>query len=260
MCNIGYIYKIINLINNKIYIGSTIKNPKHRWMQHKASAKHNSRCRFHRAIRKYGVENFQLEIILTVLNEKDIDYFEEYFINYYKSNNFKYGYNMIGVFKGQRNFIQKIMRREWKNPIQRKKRIDSLIKTGLKRAKSIIAICIYSGEYKIYRSVHEAMREGFSTLGIYYSLQKKQLIGQKKIWFYYENNDPNKYIKDAEYLLKGFKTDYLKPIKSIDKYNKEKIYKNVFEVKKDGFKVKEVRRCLRESNRTVSGYKWSYLD
>lgn len=36
--NIGYIYKITNLINNKCYIGQTTKSIEERWNQHKNDA------------------------------------------------------------------------------------------------------------------------------------------------------------------------------------------------------------------------------
>jgi predicted GIY-YIG superfamily endonuclease len=33
----GYIYKISNIINNKLYIGMTRYNIEHRWKEHKSS-------------------------------------------------------------------------------------------------------------------------------------------------------------------------------------------------------------------------------
>jgi group I intron endonuclease len=55
------IYKILNLINNKIYIGQSV-DICYRWKQHKKS---NSKNKYHniyldRAIHKYGIENFPI--------------------------------------------------------------------------------------------------------------------------------------------------------------------------------------------------------
>ena len=62
----GYIYKVINKINNKIYIGQTTRTLEERWYEHikganyKKFADYNNK--FHRAIRKYGEGGFIIEI------------------------------------------------------------------------------------------------------------------------------------------------------------------------------------------------------
>lgn len=80
----GNIYKITNLINNKIYIGQTIYSIEERWKAHCTCVKYNNHhSLFHNAIRKYGEENFKIELIDTAdtfeeLNEKEIKYIKEY--------------------------------------------------------------------------------------------------------------------------------------------------------------------------------------
>lgn len=60
------IYKIINKINNKIYVGQSI-DIQERWYQHKYKAFDKNEIGYnsaiHLAMRKYGVENFSIEII-----------------------------------------------------------------------------------------------------------------------------------------------------------------------------------------------------
>lgn len=69
-----FVYKITNLVNNKIYIGKTSGGSiKHRWRQHinltnqgEEKANKDGRRRFlliNRAMKKYGVDNFQIEQI-----------------------------------------------------------------------------------------------------------------------------------------------------------------------------------------------------
>ena len=81
------IYKITKLLNNKIYIGRSVNILK-RWNQHKNAADSSP---LHKAIQKYGIENFKLEVLEeclpTELNEREI-----YWINYYNSC-FGDGYN-----------------------------------------------------------------------------------------------------------------------------------------------------------------------
>lgn len=57
------IYKITNLINNKIYIGQTI-HPDKRWWEHCNRAHtHYDDYPIHLAIEKYGEDNFQFEVL-----------------------------------------------------------------------------------------------------------------------------------------------------------------------------------------------------
>lgn len=79
------IYKITNIINNKIYIGKTRQSIKTRWNQHCYNAFHNSKYHFHRAMKKYGKENFKIEIVEEVNNKDYLNEREVYWINYYNT-------------------------------------------------------------------------------------------------------------------------------------------------------------------------------
>ena len=75
------VYKITNLINGKIYIGITKRNPKVRFNEHFV----NKKELLFRAKEKYGKENFTLEIIEKDLSEEEIDEKERYYIKFYNS-------------------------------------------------------------------------------------------------------------------------------------------------------------------------------
>lgn len=92
----GFIYKITNLVNNKIYIGQTIQNPINRWYRHcqvKCLSKNERNMAIKRAIFKYGKECFKFEVIETLNNcsRQLLDDREVYWINYY--NSYNTGYN-----------------------------------------------------------------------------------------------------------------------------------------------------------------------
>lgn len=85
----GYIYKITNNINNKIYIGQTIKErPTDRFSQHRYLARHfeqeKSISYLHQAMAKYGVDNFTFEVIENIENDK-LNEREQYWITQYNS-------------------------------------------------------------------------------------------------------------------------------------------------------------------------------
>lgn len=81
------IYKITNLTNNKVYIGQS-KNIEERWSNHRKDSfnikdvEYNSPL--HRAIRKYGLSNFEFQVIEECL-VKDLDEREKYYIRAYES-------------------------------------------------------------------------------------------------------------------------------------------------------------------------------
>lgn len=57
------LYKIINIVNGKAYIGQSI-NPEHRFISHISRAKNDAdNSPIHTAIKKYGKQNFKLEIL-----------------------------------------------------------------------------------------------------------------------------------------------------------------------------------------------------
>lgn len=90
----GYIYKVTNNINGKMYIGQTSRTIEIRWKEHlyDAFSKHNSKSAspLHQAILKYGENVFIIEQI-EKCNNIDLDDRERYWIEYY--NTYQNGYN-----------------------------------------------------------------------------------------------------------------------------------------------------------------------
>lgn len=88
----GFIYKITNKLNNKIYIGQTIKTVSKRFQQHKNNSNKDyfSQIVLYKAFNKYGIENFTCETLEEVPNDK-LDEREKYWIEFYDS--YFNGYN-----------------------------------------------------------------------------------------------------------------------------------------------------------------------
>lgn len=87
------VYKITNLITNKVYIGITEQTLESRWKQHLLKSKINVNRHLYNAMNKYGIDSFKIEIV-----EDDISSYsellekEKYYIKLY--NSFIDGYNM----------------------------------------------------------------------------------------------------------------------------------------------------------------------
>jgi len=79
----GFIYKITNNINCKFYIGKTSRSINWRFSTHK-SASILPKDYFHRALKKYGVENFSIICIKEVMGDDNIDDLEKHYIEWLK--------------------------------------------------------------------------------------------------------------------------------------------------------------------------------
>lgn len=86
----AYIYKIVNDINQKIYIGKTDFSIEKRFKEHCKDAfkQHTEKRPLYAAMQKYGIEKFHLELVEETNNPEER---ETYWIEQYGS--FKYGYN-----------------------------------------------------------------------------------------------------------------------------------------------------------------------
>lgn len=99
----GFIYKITNKVNNKVYIGQTRYTVESRWRQHKKNFNFEHRQQpLYLAFAKYGLENFDIEQVEEVpvaqLDEREI-----YWIAYYDS--FRSGYNATIGGQGHKRLI-----------------------------------------------------------------------------------------------------------------------------------------------------------
>lgn len=252
---IGYIYKVTNLVNGKIYIGSTIRKLSVRWSNHLHDSK-NPKCRFHYAIRKHGSVNFNMEPIFCTKEINDLHDIENKFIEFYDSINFDKGYNSITA-GGNRDLISFQMKAAWRDPETRTRRTLALKKAGLKRGDPIIGVSMYDGHIKEFSSINQAgVTGGFAKPGILWSINKECVTSQKYVWF--RKSEDIDFVKEAERRLGGFKRYLVSPIKRTDKFTKEvKVYPTVKDVEADGFKVKNVIRAIKLPKRCFQ-YVWEY--
>lgn len=87
------IYKITNAVNGKVYIGQT-KDSLHRRFQ--GHCWKSSGCiKLKHAIQKYGKENFYIEEIDHAESVAEVNHKEVFWIDYYKSQDNRFGYNIL---------------------------------------------------------------------------------------------------------------------------------------------------------------------
>lgn len=108
------IYKVTNKINNKVYIGLTTTTLHQRRLEHERS---KDQTHFHRAIKKYGKENFIWEILEECNDKEKLCELEKQYIKKYDS--IKQGYNC--TTGGETGYIQYVYkdRKGGNNPAAR---------------------------------------------------------------------------------------------------------------------------------------------
>lgn len=88
---VGIIYRITNKVNKKLYIGQTIRTLIGRMNDYKRGYGNDH---INNAIKKYGWESFDFEIIDTGTTIEELNNKEIYYIAKYKTTDKKFGYNI----------------------------------------------------------------------------------------------------------------------------------------------------------------------
>ena len=139
----GYIYKVECLVNHKVYIGLTNVSVQHRWTEHIGASFNPDHSdyefAFHRAIRKYGVDNFQVETI-DIGSGEELKEKEKYWIKFYDSYNKGYNCTLGGDGQCKYNY-------------------EEIVEFYLTHNYSLIATC---QEFKIYDQVVYSALKSFN--------------------------------------------------------------------------------------------------
>lgn len=108
------IYKITNKLNNKVYIGQSV-NISYRWTAHRCRPFNKNSNQYnnplYKAIRKYGIENFQFEVLEECL-KSELNDKEKYYISLFKSTDPKKGYNLTTGGQDSRQINSKISEKD----------------------------------------------------------------------------------------------------------------------------------------------------
>ena len=107
------------LPSNKYYVGITSKKPEYRWWNGKG---YKNNKYFYNAIKKYGWNNFQHEIIAEHLTEQEAKNFEIVLISKLEATNRKYGYNItLGGESNNGRIVSEETKQKLSNSLKGKK-------------------------------------------------------------------------------------------------------------------------------------------
>lgn len=186
----GIVYKTVNLINNKYYIGKTCKSIND--INYLGSGKI-----LKRALNKYGKENFKRITLCECSSEKELNEKEIEYISTYKSCNRNYGYNIAKGGTGgdtlsnhpdKKEICKKIARHGKKNGMYGKKHTEhakKIISSKNKgrtpseemRAKMSIAVKNSEKHKKACSSQEFRERSSKTNKGRFFSKEHRERIG-----------------------------------------------------------------------------------
>lgn len=167
------LYKITNLLNNKVYIGVTNRDPEERFAEHKRPS---SKSFISKAIQSNGVENFSFEVLLTNIEDEKISNLECEYIKKYNSL-LPNGYNadLGGIeYHKHSDYIKTIISEKGK---------------GRNNSKYVADVLMYNKDGQFLRRF-ETVTEAAKYLGnknrnnICYCLNGKQKTAYGYIWKY----------------------------------------------------------------------------
>ena len=121
-----FVYVVINKIDGKRYVGQTSQALMKRWKRHQFSFPHRRSSYLYNAIKKHGVENFEIKPLVQVGSKWEMDLYERGMIQAWDLRNPSKGYNLTDGGGGILGF---------KLSDETKKRMAEYVKTAEHRKK-----------------------------------------------------------------------------------------------------------------------------
>lgn len=216
------VYIIINLINNKVYVGSSVVSILKRMWHHQAMLRLNKHKNSHlqRAFNKYLEENFEFNILELCDKDKCLER-EQYWIDYYQSYDQEKGYNInpkatgtpsldqVTIDKRSNTFriFQKECKRLYKLFKNKELKIEEIPK---KYRKMINSWCNDIDDAGYFITGHIPWNKGkdktvldYSYLKVPKTITKKLIEAKKKFSEDTRNKLPNIYVYDLQYNFLG---------------------------------------------------------
>lgn len=192
------VYCILNSINGKRYIGKSI-DIKRRWRQHKLTFRNPEdkceNCYLHRAVSKYGLENFEFYIVYEIEAptvdehiDEELSFAEELYIRLYNSSDVNFGYNLTTYSYGKiiisESTREKFRQRRWTK--EQKHRRSLMVRERL-----------LDENYALWwkNKINKAAEEFRSDKSKFYKSIQKRVDGLDKYAVYLYNKDCGNFVR-----------------------------------------------------------------
>ncbi len=253
----GYIYKITNKIDKKMYIGQTIqKNPLVRWKKHLYDCERSRGCPIlGNAIRKHGIDSFEFEVITECpdeeCNELEVKYISD--LNTLSPN----GYNAHPGGKPGGSFKGLTHTPAVRAVIGEKSRAHHA-RPGVRELHSEVRRNFYKDPAN-REALSKAMKAVYENRVIAASEETKQKISNSLIKYYETwEQPPELKKKHSEAMIKAIG-------RPVYQYSLDDIFIAEYDCIKGaadalGIQRKAVQACLSGRSKTSGGFKWKYAE
>lgn len=264
-CKVG-IYKITNSINNLIYIGSTV-NLYRRKNEHLKELRRNKHHNAHmqNSFNKYGETIFEFTIQDIVFDLEILTEREQFWINYYKSNDKTIGYNIREKAESNIHLVASAETRQ---------RISNANKGQIVSEETKIKLSIANKGKRYSRSEETRIKLSESNKGKQFSLDTKNKMSATRKEYLKENPITDKEKKARSLRMMGKNNPkygktpsdetilkYSKPVLQYDKDNNFITeYISLSATKQYGFDPSSVAKCCKNKLKYHKGYCWIYKD
>jgi group I intron endonuclease len=103
------LYRITNKIEGTCYIGKTSRTVRKRWQEHLWVAKSGHRTsHLYNAIRKYGAEAFEIQVICHPTTEESLNEWELFLISFYRNQLGEQLYNQTDGGEGMQGLLRTV--------------------------------------------------------------------------------------------------------------------------------------------------------
>lgn len=258
------VYVHINKINGKMYVGQTCKKPEHRWSN--GNGYKGSVC-FYSAIKKYGWDGFDHEIIASNLTKKEADSFEQILIKKLKTQNKKYGYNICDGGNRNNSFQGRKLSEEHRQKISESK---------IGEKNPMYGVSLYGETNGMYGKHHseecrQKMKEMFSgennpMYGKHHTEKTKKKISEARKGKYGGENNPfygKSHTDETKEKMRNAaknRTDNKKPVVQLDDFgNLVKEWDSIATAWQTlGICRMSIPHCLNGKQKHAGGYCWAF--
>jgi GIY-YIG catalytic domain len=270
----GYIYIHRNKINGHIYVGQSIQAPERRFRKGANSFNSYKTCpAFHAALEKYGWEGFETQILLYAEDQDALNFYEEYFINYYQSADGVHGYNSNWFSEGRgkqsESTKDKIrekakLRKGKMGPAANRKEykiINGLEYKHCSRKDHWLSLDKFNSNVSKWDNLNMYCAECQAEQSREQKNKRKNLLTDAEFQKSYENRkfsegQKRRRLENPE----SFKGKTKEIIRIDPNTLEEKFYKSGLEVKADGFDNTYVSQVCNGKRKMFKGYYWRFVE